>query len=135
MTTSSPYRSTRTAAILLALCAIHPSMAATFSVTSNADSGAGSLREAITLRPDRHYAFALLAQAYSGDGQPAQAALAWQQASSLNPDNSFYIIQLGDALQASGDPEGAVEAYRRGLELNPESDYARRQLQALGVAP
>ena len=49
MTTSSPYRSTRTAAILLALCAIHPSMAATFSVTSNADSGAGSLREAITL--------------------------------------------------------------------------------------
>ena len=49
MTTSSPYRSTRTAAILLALGAIHPSMAATFSVTSNADSGAGSLREAITL--------------------------------------------------------------------------------------
>ncbi len=94
-----------------------------------------ALREAITLRPDRPHAFALLAQAYDGDGQSAQAALAWQQASSLSPDNAFYVMQLGDALLASGDSEGAVDAYRLGLQINPDSDYARRQLQALGVTP
>lgn len=91
------------------------------------------LSEATRRRADLPLAFDLLGQAYLAVDQPEQAALAWQQAALLRPDNVPYRVRLGDAWQEAGEVEKAIEAYRAALILDPENDYARRQLERLGV--
>jgi cytochrome c-type biogenesis protein CcmH/NrfG len=93
------------------------------------------LREAAQRRADRPNVFALLGEAYAGDDQLEQAALAWQQAIGLSPENAFYHVQLGDVLLLTGDGSGAAAAYRRALDLNPDNAYVRRQLIRLGAEP
>ena len=92
------------------------------------------LTTAASRRTDQPQAFALLAQALTGNGQLQQATLAWQQAVTLAPNNAIYRNQLGDVLQEVGKRDDAIAAYREVLKLAPENQHAQEELGRMGVS-
>ena len=91
------------------------------------------LTTAASRRTDQPQAFALLAQALTGNGQLQQATLAWQQAVTLAPNNATYRNRLGDVLQETGKRDEAIDAYREVLELASDNQHAQEELERMGV--
>jgi putative PEP-CTERM system TPR-repeat lipoprotein len=70
----------------------------------------------------------LLGQAYSLNGQPAQAVQSLERASALAPDNAGILMRLASVRMATGDSAGAANDLQHSLEIAPTRTDAAEAL-------
>ena len=70
----------------------------------------------------------LLGQAYSLNGQPAQAVQSLERASALAPDNVGILMRLASVRMAAGDSAGAANDFQHSLEIAPTRTDAAEAL-------
>lgn len=70
----------------------------------------------------------LLGQAYSLNGQPAQAVQSLERASALAPDNVGILMRLASVRMAAGNSAGAANDFQHSLEIAPTRTDAAEAL-------
>jgi putative PEP-CTERM system TPR-repeat lipoprotein len=76
----------------------------------------------------------LLGQAYSLNGQPAQAVQSLERASALAPDNAGILMRLASVRMATGDSAGAANDLQHSLEIAPTRTDAAEALVTAALA-
>ena len=86
------------------------------------------LRQITALVPTYVDAQLALGEAFSRNGDPAAAAIAYERASDLRPDSFSAFLGLGTALRSLGRDEEATAAFRDAVRLRPSAAEAHRGL-------
>jgi putative PEP-CTERM system TPR-repeat lipoprotein len=76
----------------------------------------------------------LLGQAYSLNGQPAQAVQSLERASALAPDNAGILMRLASVRMATGDSAGATNDLQHSLEIAPTRTDAAEALVSAALS-